>query len=200
VVNSGNDWRDELGCHRPSGNLSSLVAHQCLNDKILLRMRAVTKASGAMAGSSASFESGAALLSRPQPFEQHRLGYLQLRVLLTMQSLKELGVRMVLDDFGTGYSALSYLRMFPFDKIKIDRSFVVDMCEREDSRAIVASVVQLAAALGMTTTAEGVESAAQVTALRTMRCDEVQGFFFGRPEPAEQLHRWFGRKLEVVGQ
>ena len=76
----------------------------------------------------------------------------------------------------------------------------MDMCEREDSRAIVASVVQFAAALGMTTTAEGVESASQVTALRAMRCDEVQGFFFGHPEPAEQLHRWFGRKLEVVGE
>jgi predicted signal transduction protein with EAL and GGDEF domain len=122
------------------------------------------------------------------------------RVLMIMQSLKELGVRMVLDDFGTGYSALSYLRMFPFDKIKIDRSFVMDMCEREDSRAIVASVVQLAAALGMTTTAEGIESAPQVTALRAMRCDEVQGFFFGHPEPSEHLHRWFGRKLEVVGE
>jgi diguanylate cyclase (GGDEF)-like protein len=122
------------------------------------------------------------------------------RVLLTMQNLKKLGVRMVLDDFGTGYSALSYLRMFPFDKIKIDRSFVADMCEREDSRAIVASVVQLAAALGMTTTAEGVESVQQITALKAMRCDEVQGFFFGRAEPAEQLCRWFWRKLEVVGQ
>ena len=122
------------------------------------------------------------------------------RVLLIMQSLKALGVRMVLDDFGTGYSALSYLRMFPFDKIKIDRSFVMDMCEREDSGAIVASVIQLATALGMTTTAEGVESALQVTALKAMRCDEVQGFFFGPPEPAEQLRRWFDRKLEVVGQ
>ena len=122
------------------------------------------------------------------------------RVLLIMQSLKALGVRMVLDDFGTGYSALSYLRMFPFDKIKIDRSFVMDMCEREDSGAIVASVIQLATALGMTTTAEGVELALQVTALKAMRCDEVQGFFFGPPEPAEQLSRWFDRKLEVVGQ
>ena len=121
------------------------------------------------------------------------------RVLLIMQSLKALGVRMVLDDFGTGYSALSYLRMFPFDKIKIDRSFVMDMCEREDSGAIVASVIQLATALGMTTTAEGVELALQVTALRAMKCDEVQGFFFGRPEPAEQLRRWFDRKLEVIG-
>ena len=126
------------------------------------------------------------------------------RVLLIMQSLKALGVRMVLDDFGTGYSALSYLRMFPFDKIKIDRSFVMDMCEREDSGAIVASVIQLATALGMTTTAEGVELALQVTALKAMRCDEVQGFFFGPPEPAEQLRRWFepevgGRRPVISG-
>ncbi len=120
------------------------------------------------------------------------------RVLLTMQRLKELGVRTALDDFGTGYSALSYLRMFPFDKIKIDRAFVKDISEREDSRAIVASIVQLAAALGMTTTVEGVERASQVAALMETGCDEVQGFFFGHPEPARQLHHWFEQKLELV--
>ena len=118
------------------------------------------------------------------------------RVMTAMRRLKDLGVRTALDDFGTGYSALSYLRMFPFDKIKIDRAFVRDISEREDSRAIVTSIVQLAAALGMTTTAEGVETAAQVAALREAGCDEVQGFYFARPEPADQLHRWFSQRLE----
>jgi diguanylate cyclase (GGDEF)-like protein len=120
-------------------------------------------------------------------------------VLLTMQRLKDLGVRTVLDDFGTGYSALSYLRMFPFDKLKIDRAFVIDICEREDSKAIVASIVQLAAALGMTTTAEGVETAEQVVALKATGCDEVQGYFFGAPNPARNLHRWLDRKPDLAG-
>ncbi len=121
------------------------------------------------------------------------------RVLTAMQRLKDLGVRTALDDFGTGYSALSYLRMFPFDKIKIDRAFVRDISEREDSRAIVASIVQLAAALGMTTTAEGVETAAQAAALREAGCDELQGFFFARPQPADQLHQWFRQPLQLAG-
>jgi diguanylate cyclase (GGDEF)-like protein len=119
-------------------------------------------------------------------------------VLLTMRRLRNLGVRIVLDDFGTGYSALSYLRMFPFNKLKIDRAFVIDICEREESRAIVTSIVQLAAALGMTTTAEGVETAAQAVALTAMGCDEGQGFFFGHPSPAGQVHRWFNRNLTLV--
>jgi diguanylate cyclase (GGDEF)-like protein len=120
-------------------------------------------------------------------------------VLQTMKRLQNLGVRTALDDFGTGYSSLSYLRMFPFDKLKIDRAFVIDIPEREDSRAIVSSIVQLAAALGMTTTAEGVETEAQFTALRAMGCDEVQGYFFGTPQSARHLHHWLDRKLHLVG-
>nr|WP_280842930.1 EAL domain-containing protein [Pararoseomonas baculiformis] len=113
-------------------------------------------------------------------------------VIGTLHRLRALGVRTALDDFGTKYSSLTYLRSFPFDKIKIDQSFVRDMAVREDCLAIVRSVAQLAARLGMTATAEGVESGAQLEQVREAGCTEAQGYFFGRAEPAEKLGRWFG--------
>jgi len=107
--------------------------------------------------------------------------------LATLNALRALGVRIAMDDFGTGYSSLSYLRSFPFDKIKIDRSFIKDMNERSDSAAIVRAVAGLGAALGMITTAEGVETADQLRQIRAHGCAEVQGYFFGRPCPANAL-------------
>jgi len=112
-------------------------------------------------------------------------------VLVTLHSLRTLGCRVALDDFGTGYSSLSYLRNFPFSKIKIDRSFVRDMVERADCRAIVTSVFSLAFELGMTTTAEGVETEEQLELLRKTGCTEVQGFLFDSPRPAMDIRHWF---------
>ena len=112
-------------------------------------------------------------------------------VLVTLHSLRALGCHVALDDFGTGYSSLSYLRNFPFSKIKIDRSFVQDMAERADCRAIVTSVFSLASELGMTTTAEGVETEEQLEFLRRTGCTEVQGFLFDRPRPAADIRHWF---------
>jgi diguanylate cyclase (GGDEF)-like protein len=123
-------------------------------------------------------------------------------VIRTLHSLRALGVRTALDDFGTKYSSLTYLRSFPFDKIKIDQSFVRDMASREDCLAIVRSVAQLAARLGMTATAEGVESGAQLDQVREAGCTEAQGYFFGQAEPVEKLGRWFEErqpKLVAVG-
>jgi EAL domain-containing protein (putative c-di-GMP-specific phosphodiesterase class I) len=97
-----------------------------------------------------------------------------------------------MDDFGTGYSSLSYLRSFPFDKIKIDQSFVRGLGKREDSLAIIRAVIGLGRNLGMTTTAEGVETGDQLNALRDERCDEVQGFLFSRAVPLKQTHRLLG--------
>lgn len=98
-----------------------------------------------------------------------------------LHQLKALGVRIALDDFGTGYSSLSYLRSFPFDKIKIDRSFVADMESRADAAAIVRAVASLGTSLGMTTTAEGIETQAQLDRLRADGCTQVQGFLLSRP-------------------
>ena len=107
--------------------------------------------------------------------------------LTTLQQLHELGVGIALDDFGTGYSSLSYLRRFPFDRIKIDRHFVESVDSDADSRAIVTSVAQLALALGMQTTAEGVEKLDQLDALRELGIDEAQGFFISKPMPGDRI-------------
>ena len=103
-----------------------------------------------------------------------------------LRQLRELGVSIALDDFGTGYSALSYLRKFPLDIIKIDRSFVTDMATRGDQVAIIQAVLSIARALGMSVTVEGIESAMQRDFLKALGCDYAQGYFFGRPVPFEQ--------------
>jgi diguanylate cyclase (GGDEF)-like protein len=111
--------------------------------------------------------------------------------LATLRRIKALGVRIALDDFGTGYSSLSYLRSFPFDKIKVDRAFVSDLSERNEHIVIVQAVVSIARALGMTTTAEGVETEAQHEFLAALGCDEVQGYLFSAPVPVDGLAEFF---------
>lgn len=106
--------------------------------------------------------------------------------LSALRQTKALGVKISMDDFGTGYSSLSCLRCFPFDKIKIDQSFVRTMADNEDSESIVRAIVELADSLKMTTTAEGVESEELVEVLRACGCDEAQGYYFGKPAPATQ--------------
>ena len=108
-------------------------------------------------------------------------------VLDVLHGLRALGVRIAMDDFGTGYSSLGYLQKFPFDTIKIDRSFVHGIDGDTERRAIVRAVAQLAAALGMGTTAEGVETAAELDCVRAEGCTDVQGYLTGRPQPAETV-------------
>jgi diguanylate cyclase (GGDEF)-like protein len=98
-----------------------------------------------------------------------------------LHALKRLGIAIVLDDFGTGYSSMSYLLSFPFDKIKIDRTFVSDLTERSDCAAIVGAVAGLARTLDIATTGEGVETPAQLALLRSAGCTYAQGYLFGRP-------------------
>ncbi|MGX9145579.1 putative bifunctional diguanylate cyclase/phosphodiesterase [Mesorhizobium sp. 128a] len=112
----------------------------------------------------------------------------------TLHSLRDLGITIAMDDFGTGYSSLSYLRSFPFDRIKIDRSFVSLMCESSESRAIVKAVAELGATLGMTTTAEGVETEAQYQLVKENGCTDVQGWFFGRAVPQAEVSALFNEK------
>jgi diguanylate cyclase (GGDEF)-like protein len=108
-----------------------------------------------------------------------------------LHALRTLGVRVALDDFGTGYSSLSYLQSFPFDKLKIDRSFIQGLLTRDGATAIVAAITELARALGIETTAEGVEETAQLMELRAHGCSSVQGFLFAEPMTAAEVDRLF---------
>ena len=108
-------------------------------------------------------------------------------VLKTLHALRAMGIRIAMDDFGTGYSSLSYLRRFPFDKIKIDQSFVKGIAEQEDCRTIVRAVIGLGRSLHMSVNAEGVETEAQLDALRSEGCAEIQGYFFSKPKPARDV-------------
>jgi len=107
------------------------------------------------------------------------------RAILT--EIRALGVRISLDDFGTGYSSLSYLQAFPVDTLKVDRSFVVAMEQNSECREIIRTIVSLARALGLDVIAEGAETAAQVEFLESLNCQFIQGYFFGRPVPADEL-------------
>jgi EAL domain-containing protein (putative c-di-GMP-specific phosphodiesterase class I) len=103
-----------------------------------------------------------------------------------LDELRNLGVGISMDDFGTGYSSLAYLQKFPFDKIKIDRSFVRDLSEHSQSIAIIRAVTALGISLNMTTTAEGVETEEQLQTLKKEGCTEVQGYLFSKPVPAAE--------------
>ncbi|USA62420.1 EAL domain-containing protein [Qipengyuania citrea] len=116
-----------------------------------------------------------------------------------LHSLRNLGVRIAMDDFGTGYSSLSYLRSFPFDKIKIDQSFVQDLFSGSEALSIIRAVTDLGRNLGMTTTAEGVETAAQLEQIQKEGCSEVQGYYVGRPMCAVSATRLLTEALPRDG-
>jgi EAL domain-containing protein (putative c-di-GMP-specific phosphodiesterase class I) len=113
-----------------------------------------------------------------------------------LAAVRRLGVAVSLDDFGTGNSSLSHVKRLPIDELKIDRSFVTDLTGDPTDQAIVASVVRLAHSLGMTVTAEGVESEEALAVLRAEGCNLAQGYLFSRPLPEEQFTTWLaGRRL-----
>ena len=107
-----------------------------------------------------------------------------------LRRAKALGVRIAMDDFGTGYSSLSYLQSFPFDKIKIDRSFIIDLERNPQSAAIVRGVLGLSRGLHLPVIAEGVETEEQLEFLKREGCDEIQGYLMGRPRPIEEYSSW----------
>ena len=115
--------------------------------------------------------------------------------LATLHRLRELGVKISMDDFGTGYSSLSYLRSFPFDKIKIDRCFISGLGTGDDSVAIVLAIAGLAKHLGISTTAEGVETRQQLQQVKALGCSEMQGFLFSPPRRVEDLAPLFSARL-----
>lgn len=108
-----------------------------------------------------------------------------------LEAINELDVRIAMDDFGTGYSSLAYLQRLPIDVLKIDRSFIAPMLDDRDSVAIVRAVLGLASALGMTTTAEGVETEELAETLVGLGCDVAQGYYFARPLPADEAYAYF---------
>jgi diguanylate cyclase (GGDEF)-like protein/PAS domain S-box-containing protein len=113
-----------------------------------------------------------------------------------LAALRRLGVAIAVDDFGTGYSSLSYLRRYPIDKLKIDQSFIAGVAAGGDPAAIATAIIQLGRALGLRVLAEGVESGPQLEFLRQQGCDEVQGYLFGKPVPAEEFARVHLRRAD----
>jgi EAL domain-containing protein (putative c-di-GMP-specific phosphodiesterase class I) len=121
--------------------------------------------------------------------------------LATIRQLKNLGISMALDDFGTGYSSVTYLTNFPFDKIKIDRTFTREVLQRRDYAAVVSSVLALAQGLGTITTVEGIETEQQLEYMRHAGVDLAQGYLFSRPVPVSELDftkRYSSSKQEMV--
>lgn len=117
------------------------------------------------------------------------------KMLSTLHKLKQIGVQIALDDFGTGYSSLSYLRSFPFDTVKIDRSFVSDLAANTCSSVIVQAIILIAGSLGIKTVAEGIETEQQLQSLKLLGCDEVQGYLLGMPGPAAEIGKLLEQRL-----
>src|ERR1019366_3601059 len=109
------------------------------------------------------------------------------RALATMDELQALGVQLSIDDFGTGYSSLSALKTFPVARLKIDKSFIDDVLADENDRAVAGAVISLGQTLNLRVIAEGVETDAQAEFLRSINCDEMQGFLFSKPLPAQDI-------------
>lgn len=120
------------------------------------------------------------------------------KMLETVRHLKSLGVKLSIDDFGTGYSSLSYLKTFAVDKLKIDQSFVHDMADDPNDAVIVRTIIQMARSLNLKTIAEGVETERQTEMLRLQHCDEVQGYHFARPMPAEDFERYITARQSAL--
>ncbi|RYG56470.1 GGDEF domain-containing protein, partial [bacterium] len=116
----------------------------------------------------------------------------------TLNALKSLGVRLAIDDFGTGYSSLAYLRSFPFDYLKIDRQFVTNVHEEGGNGVIVSSMITLAHALNLLVIAEGTEQIEEVAHLKHLGCDMAQGYYFGRPLPANEMELKLGFQVGGV--
>ena len=120
------------------------------------------------------------------------------RSVVTLRALKERGIQLAIDDFGTGYSSLSYLKNFPVDRLKIDRSFLAEIPD-PGGNEVMAAMLTLARGLGLKVVAEGVENGEQLRFLASHGCDEIQGFYLGRPMPAEKISDHLSKDQEGDG-
>ena len=120
--------------------------------------------------------------------------------MVTLNELRDLGVKLSVDDFGTGYSSLSYLRRFPLNQLKIDRSFVNEVTENADDAAIIAAIASLARTLKLEVVAEGVETAEQVRRLAEQGCRMMQGFYFSKPLAQNEITQLLGRAAPFPGR
>ncbi len=111
----------------------------------------------------------------------------------TLWKLKEMGLKLSMDDFGTGYSSMNYLKRFPLDTLKIDRSFIKDIMTEPNDAAITKATIGLAKGLNLTTIAEGIETEDQLTFLRKQGCDQIQGYLFSNAVPAKKVEQLFLR-------
>ena len=118
--------------------------------------------------------------------------------LAALHQLKSLGIQLSIDDFGTGYSSLSYMKRFPVDKLKIDQSFIRDMHQNAEDKALVKTIVTMGKSLGLTLIAEGVEESEHVEFLREIACDEIQGYWFSRPLEADDLLKFLHRQQDSM--
>jgi EAL domain-containing protein (putative c-di-GMP-specific phosphodiesterase class I) len=119
------------------------------------------------------------------------------RAVALLGELKQMGIRIAIDDFGTGYSSLAYLKRFPINTVKIDRSFVADVPRDPTNTAITQAIIAMTHSLGLKVTAEGVETAEQVSFLREQGCEEMQGYYFSRPLPLAEATAILKRSAKV---
>jgi EAL domain-containing protein (putative c-di-GMP-specific phosphodiesterase class I) len=166
------EWGAEWGAGRAPRVSVNLSARQLADRDLVEHVTATLRATG-LPPDRLALEITESLL-------MHEVG----AAIETLRELKALGVRLHLDDFGTGYSSLSYLKRFPLDALKLDRSFIAGLGADTQESAIVAAVVEMARALGLTVIAEGVETEEQLASLRALGCELAQGYYFAAPMPA----------------
>ncbi|MBV8984907.1 MAG: EAL domain-containing protein, partial [Acidimicrobiia bacterium] len=166
-------WRSDTGATIPVA--VNVAAHQLCSTEVDATIRSALRDAGLDAEALSVEITESAVLTDEQTARR------------TLERLRGEGIRVAVDDFGTGYSSLSYLQRLPIDEVKIDRSFIAMLRENETTAVIVASIVDLAHAVGLSVVAEGVEQAPQLVDLGRMGCDIAQGFYLGRPVPASDL-------------
>jgi diguanylate cyclase (GGDEF)-like protein len=180
-------WHEEFARERPLTISVNLSARQFAQPDLAQQVRQIIEETGIDPGT-----------VKLEITESVTMGNAQ-QTVSVLSELRELGVRFSIDDFGTGFSSLSYLHRFPFEMLKIDRSFVLRMGQDGDSGAIIRTIVNLARDLGMQVVAEGAETEAHVAQLKKLHCDFAQGYFFSRPVEAEAVRGLLAGERREVG-
>jgi diguanylate cyclase (GGDEF)-like protein/PAS domain S-box-containing protein len=186
VCRQGREWQVRFADHSPPRVCTNVSARQFLQTDVVGRVTDALRKSGLRAqGLSLEVPEGV-LMNDPESNVEK------------LTALKDLGIHIVIDDFGTAYSSLSYLKNFPLNFLKVDRSLVVELGEKSEDKAIVAAMIDLAHALGWAVTAQGVETHEQLAVLRELGCDIVQGYYFSRPVTSEEATELLEADLSKV--